>query len=311
MLRLIKRFWLIGFIICALIFIIRYLWIETHKFTFPLTFNTALFWFTLLLQILFLSITASVWQYIVFTIGKANITFNQSFIQQTLLTMGKYLPGKVWGMIARGSQLKAVGLNWQQVVNLTLQEQLTLVHAGGVVSACFLAILYNQLIWWGLAVIAFISIFLGKQVLILAFYLYQQLGQLFLKKHPISLENLQLPSHYEYLMMVSGFMLAWLVLGLLYSGVYFTFTLQTLPILPSIAWITLANTIGVTLGFFALFAPAGIGVRESITTMFLLNIMPLEQAVMSSLLFRFWTVGAELLTGLILLFWLGKKPFNH
>jgi hypothetical protein len=77
-----------------------------------------------------------------------------------------------------------------------------------------------------------------------------------------------------------------------------------------IAWMILANTIGITVGFFALFAPAGIGVRESVSSLVLSQVMPLEQAIFLSLLFRLWTVFTELSSGIIVGYILGKNIFK-
>jgi len=63
----------------------------------------------------------------------------------------------------------------------------------------------------------------------------------------------------------------------------------------------LANTVGNTLGFLALFAPGGIGVREGVASSILAGFMPLGDAVMLSLLFRLWTVVLDALCSLVLL----------
>jgi len=62
-----------------------------------------------------------------------------------------------------------------------------------------------------------------------------------------------------------------------------------------------ANTIGISIGFFAVFSPGGLGIREAITSSLLTTQMNLEQAILLCLLFRLWIVAFELLSGLTLL----------
>jgi uncharacterized membrane protein YbhN (UPF0104 family) len=68
--------------------------------------------------------------------------------------------------------------------------------------------------------------------------------------------------------------------------------------------------VGITLGFFAIFAPAGIGVREGVTSAILLNQMPLTDALLLSLLYRLWVVAIELSGGLLAL-WSARAMFRR
>lgn len=76
-----------------------------------------------------------------------------------------------------------------------------------------------------------------------------------------------------------------------------------------LGWLVLANILGITIGFFALFAPGGIGVRETITSLTLTQVMPLETALLLSLVFRFWIVASELSGSIIITLLLGRQVF--
>jgi hypothetical protein len=59
--------------------------------------------------------------------------------------------------------------------------------------------------------------------------------------------------------------------------------------------VVIANTVGITIGFFAVFAPAGIGVREGMTAWMLSTYMPLADAVILTVLFRLWLLAVDAL----------------
>jgi hypothetical protein len=77
------------------------------------------------------------------------------------------------------------------------------------------------------------------------------------------------------------------------------------------AWLVIANIMGIVGGFFALFAPGGIGIREGIIVSILIQFMPLKEAILYSLLYRIFLVAIEIpLTACVLLL-LRNKHFTH
>jgi glycosyltransferase 2 family protein len=300
MLVWLKRFWLSFFILFALLFIGHYLWVEKDKLDNYLTLNSYYLWIAVVLQILFLLLTAYLWRYNISQLTPLKIKFKSALMQIILLMIGKYLPGKVWGMFARGTQLKNKGLSWIEIISLTLQEQFALVHSAAILAVTLWAVLIQEWLWVVMAILAWFSIGLGRVLLSLSFRFYNVISRWFIKKEIEGLTDLPLLNITAYFYLIIGFVTIWLILGLVYSSVYFAFV-NALFNVELILWITLANVVGMTVGFFALFAPGGIGVRESVSTLFLIQFMPLEQAIMASLLFRFWTVCTELLAGILLL----------
>ena len=55
-----------------------------------------------------------------------------------------------------------------------------------------------------------------------------------------------------------------------------------------------ANAFGIIVGFFAFFAPGGIGVREGVIVGLMLAYMPLQDAMLFVLAYRLWLVIADL-----------------
>ncbi len=215
------------------------------------------------------------------------------------------MPGKIWGMIARGTQLKEFGLNVKEIFIITFQEQILLLHASAIVST----ILFAFLIEWGYALIsiALLSMLVGRHVQLLFVKLYNFLISNLTKN---TLEIQKIITQHNYVNLLIAYMMLWILSGCIFSGIYFIFITESEFSLTMMAWMILANTISITVGLFALFAPAGIGVRESVSSVILSQVMPLEQAIFLSLLFRIWTVLTELGLGIVVGYFLGKNIFK-
>ena len=86
----------------------------------------------------------------------------------------------------------------------------------------------------------------------------------------------------------------WVLLAAVLATICFAFALHPVT-LELVAALVIANTIGIVVGFAAIFAPAGLGVREAVTTAVLLPYIPLEQAAILSISFRLWTTASDAL----------------
>ena len=69
----------------------------------------------------------------------------------------------------------------------------------------------------------------------------------------------------------------------------------------SVAALTLANTTGIVLGFFAFFVPGGIGVREAVATFILAGFMPVREALLAAVCYRAWMILIDGLNALLIL----------
>jgi len=304
LLNLVKKFWLIVFLISSLVFLLHYFIEQATLVSKPLYFSSKFFLLTVLVHIVFWILSSLTWKYLLLMVCNVSISPFQSFSQLVLVSIGKYMPGKVWGMVARGTQLKERGIDIKGIFLLTIQEQMLLLHASAIVSAILIGFLIETTWAYGLMTVAVLSVLAGRRIQILFITLFDRLMS-HLKKDKLNIKKTITQRHYLSLLM--AYMMIWILAGCIFSGLYFTFMTQNEFSLNIIAWLILANTIGITIGFFALFAPAGIGVRESISSLVLSQVMPLEQAIFLSLLFRLWTVLTELSSGIIVGYLLGKN----
>ena len=103
----------------------------------------------------------------------------------------------------------------------------------------------------------------------------------------------------QYLVLLLTHSLMWILMGSVLASIYFAFSVQPF-FLELYAVLMLANTVGIVVGFVALFAPGGLGVREAMTTAVLLPYIPLEQAAMLSITFRVWTTSVDILLAIAL-----------
>ena len=86
--------------------------------------------------------------------------------------------------------------------------------------------------------------------------------------------------------------------GFVLTGLLFTF-FGTSPTIEIFTVVLFANTVGITTGFLALFAPGGLGVREAATSSILSTIMPLSEAIALVIVFRLWIMAWEFMGGVI------------
>jgi uncharacterized membrane protein YbhN (UPF0104 family) len=100
----------------------------------------------------------------------------------------------------------------------------------------------------------------------------------------------------RYVRFLLQYALAWTVAGLVFVAVFYAFF--GLPLRSDVvALLVLANTVAHIAGFAAIFAPAGVGVREATAAGILATAIPFGDALAVSLLHRILMVFVEVLSG--------------
>ncbi len=297
MLKILKKIWPPLFILGSFAFVIKYFYTQSDKLNVSLHISFYFVVFAALLHLVYWFVSVRCWQKIIELTTLHKINFMQGFSHLALITLGKYFPGKIWGMVARASSMQQQGISSQHSVQATLNEQYLILHSSAIVSATLLFALRPSLITLSLSLCAILSVFvIGslQQIVI------EILGYL-LKK--FKRQELQFVTHLksrQLITLLAGYVLVWLVIGLVFSCVYY----MLFPNKPTVTFVmrlVLANTAGVTLGFFAFFSPGGLGVREAVTSSFLVSQLSMEDALLVSVVFRLWIVGSELLSSVALL----------
>jgi glycosyltransferase 2 family protein len=301
--RTIRVLWLLVFGLAAAFFIWRYsidLWPHIRR---PLNFSPGAITALVTLQFLFWGILAFSWKQLLYSVGISDTPLSVCFWQQMLLLLGKYVPGKVWGVLARGGEMARRGNRLVNVAAATYLEQLLLLHSGLVTAALLLLLLFP--VPWAVALcaVAVISVpmaapWLGKSVQLLAHWAHK-LG----KAEPTP-HDLYIPAG-RYLSLLAGYGSLWLASGLIFAAL-FLITINEQFTVELLLALMLSNVVGIAAGFVALFAPGGIGVREGVMIGLLLPYMPVEQAMLAAIVARLWQLVTDVLGGLLGL-WLARQ----
>lgn len=302
-----RRVWLWLFILIGLIMMGYYFLSETQQLQTQLSYPNSYLLIVLVFQVLFWLMASVFWRQVLCLFYACDISILQSFLQLVFVIVGKYIPGKVWGMVARGAYLGRYGARSQEIVLATTYEQIFLIHSGVVISSLLLLFLYKAPVTVIFAGISVVSIFFGHrlQSLVVRIFLFvaSMLGKSG-EENELGATSISI-GHYS--MFVARFALLWVLSGMVFVSLYVSFFSTQLSLEMFVA-LLFSITAGVTIGFLALFAPGGIGVREAVSSGILSYYMPVADAVLLSVLFRVWSILFDALAGAVLLWFERRRP---
>ena len=295
--NVLKRWWVTFFLLASLIYIGRYFYSQSDKLSAPLHLSLPILAIAVVLHLIYWHLNVGCWRQVVLSCTHKHIGYFQGFSHLATITLGKYFPGKIWGMVARASLLKQQGVELHQSAYATLQEQFLLLHAATIVSAALLWAIGPSILTAVLLILAGLSIVMVVPLQKTAFRLMTRVSKgswrhKLLETNPLRFRQIA--------SLLLGYSMIWVTIGLVFCCICFAL----FPVEPSVRFfmrLILANTVGVTLGFFAIFSPGGLGVREAVTSALLVSQLPLEDALLLGLVFRLWVVISELLNGIALL----------
>lgn len=291
----IKRIWIALFAISA-IALIGYV-INTHRATFESLrlVEPSMLVLCVALHVTFWLLATVFWRQTVSVASGKTLRLAESFHQLALVAVGKYLPGKIWGLLARGAVLKDTGISIQGVIAAAVIEQWVMLMSAALVSGALLVAMRSDSVLTSLGIVGMVIGLAGSHLFTLG---SSQLQRLLASN--VSTQGHNLPillAHGSYLRLMVTHALMWVILGAVLAAICFAFALHPFT-LELFAALVLANTIGFVVGFAAIFAPGGLGVREAVTTAVLLPYIPLEQAAILSISFRLWTTASDALLAL-------------
>ncbi len=298
MLKFIRKAWLALFILASMVFVAGYFYSDAIKLRHALHLSLGFLIATAVIQATFWFTASSIWRQIVSMFSSARFSLLQSFSQLAMVGIGKYLPGKVWGMVARGLHLKKHGVNLEKSFLATFYEQYILLHASVVLCAALVVVLLPDRFYWLSGAAVVLAVLLGTTLRDYGIRGFLFFWRKFRKGGP-AMARTNIPTR-AYLVLLGRFTLLWVLNGLVFSSLYFALFNSPLDT-ALIAILILANTAGITIGFLALFAPGGIGVRELVSSAVLAHAVPVADAVLLTLIYRLWVVAMEMLSGIAIL----------
>ena len=247
--------------------------------------------------------TAVSWQVAIHRITAVRMSILYSFAQVALVMVGKYLPGKVWGLAMRGKDMTNLGISHYQVLVCSQVEQVVSIHAGlSIGAAGWLAL--EQPPYWQLALVVvglvpFAGSFLNNTGM---GWVARVLGKVW--------PSLQLSDHKisapTYLVLFVLYLVEWVTVGAI---LYFLWLAVFEPVLDPVmaAHVIAANAVAFLVGFVAVFAPGGVGIREGVLVSLLAASLGLPEAIYISVLFRIWLVITDGVAGLLSLKIIGSN----
>ena len=206
--------------------------------------------------------------------------------------LGKYLPGKIWTFAGRMYFCQKIGIPTSKTF-LSMVLELALITISGIL--IFLIALsispgfeinIHPFFLIIVVIVSFIIVHPKVLTRIINFFLR------LIKKEPIKIEL----NFFQICSIMGCYFIIWFCFGIAF---YFLINSVTFITPSKIPIITGSFAISNTIGIMALFAPAGLGVREGILSLLLSNFFPLSLAILLSFLCRIWiSVGELVMAGI-------------
>jgi glycosyltransferase 2 family protein len=214
-----------------------------------------------------------------------------------LSNLGRYLPGKLWTFLGTIYLLeKKEGVSIERSFYTSILAQAVSVISGLVLAVVFLDhMLYSKFNHSWIIVIPTLILLFGFLVLIIFPQTPIGLVNFLLKLLKKQKVNFYLRRK-DVIFFVIFYVFSWLFLGLS----FFVFVKSITPLSWDLYFnLTAAFSASTTLGFLAIFAPGGIGVREGILSGLLGIYFPSGIPALISLLSRIWMTLIEVISSLI------------
>lgn len=234
------------------------------------------------------------WRETVACCASIRISQRDAFAHLGLFTLGKYLPGKVWGALARGTRLGQAGSTVGGAAQATLVEQVLVFHSAAALCALLGAWVLEGAWRLPLMAVALLLLFAGLPVGRAGVSAARKILAL-LRPQLTTVQSPALPA-VAYMRLFAIYALAWFLHGLVLVSIAAAF-LGHQPDMRLVASMVFANSAAMLIGFAAVFAPAGIGVRDATLATLLSVSMPLADAALLAIVARMFSVCADLVAG--------------
>ncbi len=223
---------------------------------------------------------------------------NQSFSYHRILIIyfvsqaAKYLPGGIWALPGRVVAYQAIGVEKSASIISVLREVGGLFLGAAVVG--LLGLLHGPIIadWVNMAIIAGVAVcvvVIGLAQLPVTWHFLSKIKMF--KNIDLAESEINHPSVKWMPLTFIASLSFWLITGVAFR----TMAIGVTPDAANISWLQGVSIFSLAwcAGFVVVFAPAGLGVRESALSGLLLSYMPLGDALSVALIARLWWTVAE------------------
>lgn len=283
------------FAVLVVVFLAWYFWKNREDFASIQSVDIRVFVISMLFYFVYKFTLASLWHYLT-KINGCSIKYEKAVTSYLYSILGKYIPGKVFMLAARLTYYKEEDAPLSKVTVCFFIENICTLLGAAMLFIVSLFFFPNELLenYKWLTVLLIIAFFVCINPKIINFFL-RIVGKLFKK-------DLQIPMKYSQMIkVVLMFIGNWLIVGV---GFYMLVQSIYPDILPE-QMLFCAGIWGISaiMGILAIFAPSGIGVREGIIVAGLSLVMPVNYAMVISVVSRLWQTIPELLLVLLAFIW--------
>jgi uncharacterized membrane protein YbhN (UPF0104 family) len=231
--------------------------------------------------------------------GVNHLGFLPSAVMVGIQAIGKYTPGKLLGVVARGTALYRITGNTKVSVQTAIVEQVALFHSGAVIAAlAFIAEAFSITLFILVSLAGMVSIFAVSRMDKLIF------GVIARFRRSKKQEEIQYDETFKrsYPLVFMYLTVVWVTS----AGVMY-FCIGAFRQSLGLAEIFEVTTLAYLSGFTAFFSLAGLGVREGVIVAMLNSTAGLGTAIYISITHRLVTLVLDLMMGLLAL--VAGKPY--
>lgn len=214
--------------------------------------------------------------------------FLKSFVIYNITQLGKYIPGSIWQFVGKIGMYKSAGLNNQTVFNTILLETFWVVFSAFILGLLLIGLTQYQIL---LTLIQKIPSFI--------FLALVGVASVLLLIPQIRPYRKKLIEYWQRLLFtplsITTALLLWLALG-------FSFWITLLPFSSSevgLVYIIGLYALSYAVGFSVPFAPAGIGIRESVLVFGLMPFLDVNTSIILATLNRIFYIAIEIVLAAI------------
>jgi uncharacterized membrane protein YbhN (UPF0104 family) len=291
-----QQYYLVLFLLAGLSFLAVFFYNQATSLDHTLSINENGILVVVAFQLLFWWIAVLNWRLVLYSTTEVNVSTIVGLGHILLTTIGKYIPGKIWGMLARGLLLRKAGLSVEHAATAIYYELVLNVYAAIIVASIAACVLFPGAYSLSVAALSLAGAVLLPRTHDLAVRVMRPLfRRLRYEFRPKALTRVGGIRYVQILLASSA---TWITSGFVLTGLLFT-VFDRAPTIEIFTVVLFANTVGITTGFLALFAPGGLGVREVATSSILSTIMPLSEAIALTIIFRLWVMAWEFMGGVV------------
>lgn len=279
---------------------------RTAEFDLVSLFQNPLIWPAIVLQLTGLLLFVLAWFLLLRHDRSVSVSFPEAAAHIGITLIGKYLPGKVWGLLGRAYLLGRKGMRSADAARYLLADQFLTFYSGIAVGIVALASVYNTMAGIVLLVITAIStpVILNSYQPIMEWIigtgekLFSRLSD-YAKSDVLDIDR----SAFSSALIV--YLCHWLVIGLVVCLLFYP--LIESRIVLNCLLILGAIPLAMLTGFLALWAPGGIGVREGVIVAVLAINLDLQLATSIAIVYRLICVVNDLLMGSLAMLYYSKQ----